>query len=108
MAVRGPICPASATLTDGEYRRLEALSDAAHQMRWELHCELEVSHVDRHCALGQQDGDDAWWLRWDDVGNRELAVHPPCPAHAISGDEHAEPCTLIIDHPGQHSFDHGS
>jgi hypothetical protein len=104
MPIQPRVCPAQVSLTQDEYQRLEALPDPAHQMRRDLQCEFEADHTDPHCALGQQDGDDAWWLRWNDTGTlRELLTHPACPAEAVPADD-SQPCFLIEGHGGVHSF----
>lgn len=98
-------CSAAVKLTNTEYQRLDAQPDGAHQLQWELRCEFESHHDGPHCALAQQTGDDAWWLRWDNTDLRELAIHEHCPFHAVAGDHDSEPCIRIRGHGGAHSFE---
>ncbi|MCA1676229.1 MAG: hypothetical protein LC799_29995, partial [Actinobacteria bacterium] len=56
-------------------------------------CELQNGHENLHYTLGQISLDEAWWLRWDDNGNRrELTALPGCTAQRAGPDP--EPCTL--------------
>lgn len=110
MTCRQVGCGATAVLSDGERAWLRLLPepvDAVPVVGW---CELEPGHHGWHYLLGQQSGEQLWWLCWrdgesDQGGERELRHMVPCPAEGqpdVLGD--TAPCTLFVDHPGRHSF----
>jgi hypothetical protein len=105
MAWRQVGCGATAVLSDGERAWLQLLPaplDAVAVWGW---CELEPGHDGLHYLLGQQSGDQLWWLCWREEDERDLRPVLPCRAEdRPDGRGDAAPCTLFVDHAGGHSF----
>ncbi|MGY4994083.1 hypothetical protein [Streptomyces sp. 900105245] len=100
-------CPAEATLSVADVRRLEDLPEAAHAVTNPFACELETGHAGRHFTLGQsQDFDGGervtlWWIAWDATGY-EITEGAACDVVADPADEDFAVCHAIAGHPGAH------
>jgi hypothetical protein len=101
-------CAASTSLSGDEVHVLEEVPDPAHELELSVACELEAGHAGRHAALCQTSGapNIDWWLRWSEVGRRDVQQLEPCVAeHSDGGDGGTEEvCELAVDHAGGHSF----
>lgn len=96
-----PQCTATTVLTAEEMARLDALPDGAHMVEPDHVCAiLQDGHDGPHLTLGQECGDDEWWLVWDGAELREFRVLPPCPVEDV---ELEESCLLPVDHEGPHT-----
>ncbi len=106
MSIRPVVCPGAIMLTDTEHAMLSALPHPAHEVARERWCELENGHTGLHYTLGQVSLDEAWWLRWNDEGDRrELTALANCSVEEAGADP--EPCALPAGHAGAHSFEYG-
>jgi hypothetical protein len=90
MSMRHVACPGTIVLIDTEYAMLYALSYPAHVVDRENWCDLEKDHPGLHYVLGQESFDEAWWLRWNDEGDRRELTHSPAaqpkiPARTLNG-----------------------
>jgi len=67
---------------------------------------LEYRHNGPHAALGQQDGETEWWVRWTFTCSSIDQVTACAAARDEPGEpREGDPCLLFEGHPGRHSFD---
>jgi len=96
------------TVSEVELLRMTTTSAGARPADGRLRCELVAGHQGSHIgfATAARDGDQWWWLRWDERSGEvgEMIQIDPCDSVLPQG-RYADDCVLPLGHPGPHSFD---